>query len=125
MSDSCVTLTETTCTVHDHMFALRHRAAWEALLAWAEFHGLPVGDVPMVGTLTRHVRERCVEYTAIVRDEHGHPTYHAGWADGVLTEQRRAQGETPPLPWPAELQQLCWGSVQHDGHRGRPMVVRS
>lgn len=126
MNCTSVTLTERSCTIHSHEFPLRHRAAWRALLEWCEFHGIPIAGVPLLGTLTRHPEACAVEYTHMLRDSQGFRSYDNSDPTGLATEQLRAQGETPPLPWPAELQQLCWGAVQHDGDRGRPdlRVVR-
>jgi hypothetical protein len=99
-----LTVTETTLTVHSHRFPEVHPAAWRAVIGWVEFHGMDPYRIPMCQTIVRNVKARCVEYDEIQVDEAGRRRIVGPPSDAELVIERvRAQGETPPLPWPAEL----------------------
>jgi hypothetical protein len=70
------------------------RRAWEAIKDWCKRHGLDPEDVSSGGPIHRDV-ERCrVVYVGRAEGEiEGNPV----WTTCVK------QGETPPMPWPAEL----------------------
>lgn len=84
----------------------------EALQEWLRFHGIDPEDVVAhhpggEAILVRNVEERCVEYLVFLRDRDGHrfvyPNPDGTSSDLAAMAARRAQGETPPMPWPPEV----------------------
>lgn len=101
-----VTVTQTALTVHTTGFPEVHPAAWRSMLGWCEFHGIDPYRVPMCQTIVRNVEARCVEYDLYQLDEARVRRAMLAGADEPLVKRVRAQGETEPLPWPAEVLEL-------------------
>lgn len=95
------TVTGTEVTIHSQDFPEHHVEAWTALLEWCEFHDIDPKRVPMLSTITRNVDGCRVEYDQLLVNERGAKILGP---DGKIQWRRvHAQGETQPLPWPAEL----------------------
>lgn len=99
----CVEVTDTTVTVTSYRFPEVHHAAWKSLVEWCEFHGIDPYRIPMLQTLTRNVERRRVEFTEYVLDEKGVRLALAAGTPEPELRRRTSQGETPPMPWPAEV----------------------
>lgn len=107
MSDlTTVTVTDTWLNIHDWPAFVADRQAHDAIQAWCRRHGLDPREVLAAGGLHRDL-ERCrVVYVGKVGDG-PHPEHDGGaadyedWPPGWSTCYR--QGETPPAPWPPEL----------------------
>lgn len=102
-----VTVTETVLTVHSNQFPQVYPAAHRVMLAWCEFHGIDPYRVPMCSTIVRNIGGRCVEYDVYQVDEAGVRKALREGDTEPMVERVRAQGETPPLPWPAEVLELA------------------
>lgn len=85
--------------------------AHQALLEWCRTHGMDPEQMPADQVIRRDVARCRVEYDRFVLDREGHRQLcrHA-LANGedlesvhFARERVHAQGETPPLPFPAEL----------------------
>lgn len=99
-------VTETWFNVQDWAAFVADRAAHEAIQEWCRRHGIDPSDALARGGLHRDV-ERCrVVYVGRVgggpHPEHDGPAeVYDEWPPGWAPCWR--QGETPPAPWPAEL----------------------
>lgn len=111
--------TETMFVLHDwDSFFHLDQPAWKAMNAWCERHGIDPMEVLAHGPVRRDV-ERCrVVYVGRVGDgphpEHDGPDDFAEFPPGWSTCYR--QGETPPMPWPAELEKYRCESIERRDH---------
>lgn len=104
IANRVLTVTETVLIVHSQQFPQVYPAAWEAVIEWVRVHGIDPQRVPMCSMILRNVEACRVEYDEIQVDEAGRRRTVGPPSDAELVIERvRAQGETPPLPWPAEL----------------------
>jgi hypothetical protein len=98
-------VTDTWFNIHDWPAFVADRSAHEAIQTWCRRHGVDPSQALARGGIHRDV-ERCrVVYVGRVGDgpppEHDGPEDMADFPPGWATCYR--QGETPPMPWPAEL----------------------
>jgi len=101
-------VTDTYFIINDwSAFTRPPHSAWDAIQEWCRKHGIDPVEVLAAGPIHRDV-ERCrVVFVGRVGGDLSHPEHDLPdqvWADfppGWSTVYR--QGETPPLPWPAEL----------------------
>jgi hypothetical protein len=100
-----VIVTEHELRVHSQRFPELETKAWQALLEWCQFHGIDPIRVPMCSSIVRNVEHCRVEYDEIQLGEDGKPVPVPG-CDRYVVRRVVAQGEAPPLPWPAELLQV-------------------
>lgn len=85
-------VTDTYFSVLDGDLFFADRAAWLAVSEWVKRHGLTPEQVAACGPIHRDI-ERCrVVYAGRTDEYPGH-----AWTTCVQ------QGETPPMPWPTEL----------------------
>lgn len=100
-------VTDTWFNIIDWPTFVADRAAHQAIQEWCTRHGLDPTEVLAHGGLHRDVDHCRVVYVGRVGDG-PHPEHDGGseayddWPPGWSTCYR--QGETPPLPWPAELE---------------------
>lgn len=87
-------VTDTYFAVYDYDAFIVDVPAWEAIKDWCKRHGLDPEDVSSGGPIHRDVEGCRVVY---VGRAEGEIEGNHVWATCVK------QGETPPMPWPAEL----------------------
>lgn len=89
------TVTETFLSINDGDAFIGDFAAHTAIQEWVKKHGLDPRTVALGGPMIRDL-ERCrIIYVGRIVDEDD--VFRGCWTTMYQ------QGETPPLPWPAEL----------------------
>lgn len=87
-------VTDTYFAVYDYDRFLFDVPAWQAIMAWCKRHGIDPAEVASTGPIHRDVDGCRVVY---VGRAEGEIEGNNVWTTCVQ------QGETPPMPWPAEL----------------------
>lgn len=94
-------LTDTQLVTYRHI-PERDPRAHQALLDWLALHGLDPHRMPVENLIVRNLEACRIEYTEFVwDDERDRAALDAGGQP--IVRRAYAQGETPPMPFPADL----------------------
>lgn len=96
MAKPAALMTNTTFVIIDFTRFLGDGPGWGSLMEWCRVHGIDPNEVAVSGPIIRVPSECRVVYCGINR-----PAQKGGFMDWEIRSQ---QGETPPMPWPEELE---------------------